>query len=186
MKIAILGWGSLIWDKRSLPITGDWQRGGPVLPIEFSRVSSDGRLTLVIYPQNGAAVTTRYARSTSADLNEAITSLRVREGTTKDRIGFFNLVSNTEREWSRQQHPGACDAIEAWAQVNGWEAVIWTALISNFEQERKIPFSVHAAVAYLGGLSGPAKAKALEYIEKAPEEVVTPLRREIAAQRVNV
>ncbi len=38
MKIAILGWGSLIWDRRDLQIAGDWQQGGPVLPIEFSRI----------------------------------------------------------------------------------------------------------------------------------------------------
>lgn len=42
MRISILGWGSLIWDWRHLPITGDWQRGGPVLPIEFSRISRSG------------------------------------------------------------------------------------------------------------------------------------------------
>ena len=44
MKIAILGWGSLVWDSRQLPHSGEWHTGGPVLPIEFSRVSKDGRL----------------------------------------------------------------------------------------------------------------------------------------------
>lgn len=55
MKIAILGWGSLIWDKRNLRLAGEWQVGGPVLPIEFSRVSGYGRLTLVIDPLHGVA-----------------------------------------------------------------------------------------------------------------------------------
>ncbi len=182
MNIAILGWGSLIWDKRSLPITGDWQRGGPILPIEFSRVSSDGRLTLVIDPQNGAGVTTRYALSASVNLNEAIACLREREGTTKERIGFVNLVSNTEREWSRQQHPGACDAIKAWAQAHDWQSVIWTALPSNFESEGRPPFSVPAAMAYVNGLTGETKTRALEYLQRAPEEVDTPIRRQLLAQ----
>ena len=48
MKIAILGWGSLIWNQNGLPVKGQWKKNGPVLPIEFSRVSRDGRLTLVI------------------------------------------------------------------------------------------------------------------------------------------
>lgn len=36
LRIVFLGWGSLIWDPRELPVIGDWQSGGPVLPIEFS------------------------------------------------------------------------------------------------------------------------------------------------------
>jgi hypothetical protein len=63
MRIAILGWGSLIWKPNGLPMSGDWKRGGPVLPIEFSRVSSDGRLTLVIDEQYGVDVITRYVLS---------------------------------------------------------------------------------------------------------------------------
>jgi hypothetical protein len=39
VKIAILAWGSLIWDRRDLQIAGDWQAGGPIVKIEFSRVS---------------------------------------------------------------------------------------------------------------------------------------------------
>ena len=48
MKIAVLGWGSLIWNKGNLRLTTNWTDGGPILPIEFSRISDDGRLTLVI------------------------------------------------------------------------------------------------------------------------------------------
>lgn len=29
MTIAILAWGSLVWDKRDLPIQGEWQPGEP-------------------------------------------------------------------------------------------------------------------------------------------------------------
>jgi hypothetical protein len=45
MSIAILGWGSLIWDRRDLPITGDWQRGGPMLPRRFHHSSPTGQRT---------------------------------------------------------------------------------------------------------------------------------------------
>jgi hypothetical protein len=51
-RIAILGWGSLLWDKRPNfdEQHDDWQFDGPALPPEFSRVSSSrsGVLTLVI------------------------------------------------------------------------------------------------------------------------------------------
>lgn len=176
MTIAILGWGSLIWDKRDLQIIGYWQTGGPILPVEFSRISSDGRLTLVIDPQHGKPLTTLYARSGFENLNDAIANLREREGASSEKIGYVNLLANTEREYSRQQHPAACVAIKAWAQANGWQSVIWTALPSNFEQERKVPFTVAAAYTYFSSLTGETKARAVEYIKSAPPQVDTPFR----------
>jgi hypothetical protein len=50
MQIAIVGWGSLIWCPGSLQIKSGWHRDGPPLPVEFARISGDGRLTLVIHP----------------------------------------------------------------------------------------------------------------------------------------
>jgi hypothetical protein len=49
-----------------------WMRGGPILPIEFSRISGGERLTLVIDEECGTRVPTRYALS--ADIN--VTSAR--------------------------------------------------------------------------------------------------------------
>ena len=61
MKIAILGWGSLIWNPRILKVAGDWTLDGPTLPIEFSRISDNDRLTLVIDEMDGTELVTRYA-----------------------------------------------------------------------------------------------------------------------------
>lgn len=180
MRIAILGWGSLIWDRRDLPITGDWRRGGLVLPIEFSRISRSGEraggLTLVIDEQHGANVPTRFALSPCTNLDDAIADLRTREGTSSDRIGYVNLVRNTERDYARQQHPHASDTIKAWAQAQPLDAVVWTALPSNFAEVAQRPFSVEAAIQHLQALTEPAKSCALEYLQKAPPEVVTPVR----------
>src|SRR5262245_27762249 len=144
MRIAILAWGSLIWDKRDLPISGVWQCGGPVLPIEFSRISSRGEragcLTLIIDEQNGVDVRTRFAPSPRSNLDHVIDDLCDREDITRsDRIGYVNLVRNTERTFARQQHPNACNTIKAWAQARGWDAVVWTALPSNFEEAVQRP-----------------------------------------------
>jgi hypothetical protein len=63
LKIVILGWVSLIWDPRGLPREGPWQEGGPIFPIEFSRVSNDCRLTLVIDPVDGSPLRARGGRA---------------------------------------------------------------------------------------------------------------------------
>jgi hypothetical protein len=50
MKIACLGWGSLVWQPRELKIQNKWFSDGPLLPIEFTRKSDkgEGRITLII------------------------------------------------------------------------------------------------------------------------------------------
>lgn len=169
MKIAILAWGSLIWDQRELPTIGDWQKGGPVLPIEFSRISGDRRLTLVIDEENGVPVQTRYAQSGSGTLNQAIEDLRKREDTSKSMIGVASKTINNAKAGS--------DAIKAWDPDHKWDAVIWTGLPSNFDDKEHVPFTVENGLVYLSGLIGVEKDKARIYIERAPEEVITPLRR---------
>src|SRR3989304_5213294 len=59
MRIAILAWGSLLWDEEGNrefdKWRGDWEFDGPSLRIEFSRISKSRKdaLTLVIDPENG-------------------------------------------------------------------------------------------------------------------------------------
>jgi hypothetical protein len=171
MKIAILAWGSLIWDQRELPTLGEWRKGGPVLPIEFSRVSSGGRLTLVIDEKNGVPVKTHYAQSGSAGLSEAIEDLSKREGSPSHKIGVISKTINNAK--------AGLDTIKAWAVDNKWDAVIWTGLASNFEEKKHVPFTVENGLVYLSSLAGEEKAEARRYIERAPEEVITPLRRAV-------
>jgi len=79
MKIACLGWGSLIWNPGSLLIRREWFNDGPLLPIEYSRISNDGRLTLVI-TENVKPIRTLWALMATEDLAEAKKSLKEREG----------------------------------------------------------------------------------------------------------
>src|SRR5258708_7466876 len=156
MKIAILGWGSLIWDPRELGLATSWQAGGPVLPLEFSRISADGRLTLAIDERNGAPVPTRYALSSLTALDMAIADLQKREGVPNaNRIGFIDLKADQQnirsltKQWS--------DVLRAWAEQMNFDAVIWTALGSNFFERALKAFSSDAALHYLNNLSEPAK-----------------------------
>ena len=184
MRIAIISWGSLVHTgfSRGLQIEGEWKDEGPVLPIEFSRVSKsgdmEGSLTLVIDEQNGSNVPTQYAISSNRNLDMAITNLQAVERINLVySIGYVNIVHNTEREWARRNTPITCNTIKAWAQDNSFDAVIWTSLLPNFEAETQFSFNLESAVQYISHLPEPKMSKAFNYIRNAPINVITPLRR---------
>lgn len=182
MSIAILGWGSLIWDPRELgERIGPWLRPGAVLPIEFSRISSGDRLTLVIDEQHGVWVPTQYTLSTRLTLEEAILDMSAREGTTQpDAIGFVDRRDDTRR--SRSDH--ISDIITTWLIEQSLDAAVWTDLATNFASRRRVPFSVAAAAAYVSDLEEPRRQAALEYVRNAPVEIDTPVRRLLVEQGV--
>lgn len=186
MKIAILGWGSLIWDQRDLPIVGGWQQDGPKIWLEFSRISKKGErarcLTLVIDERSAEESLSLYTTSPRTDLAQAIADLQAREGTAPDDIGFCGVAAGRFASLARSRHPQSCERIRAWAQENGFEAVIWTALARRFKDELHIPFSPAAALSYLNGLPAITKGKAVAYIQKAPAQIMTPFRRLFLAQ----
>jgi hypothetical protein len=182
MAIAILGWGSLVWDPRNLPHYGPWMKGGPTLQVEFSRVSIDCRLTLVIDTAAGALCPTRHALSPRVDLADAVEDLRCREGTSRRHIGHFD---NRRNESSLTRYPGQVDVIPSlrqWCNDHKIDAVVWTALPPNFKEEIDVPFCVDAGVAFLKGLPKSCRENALKYFRNAPEEVITPLRRRVSQE----
>jgi hypothetical protein len=186
MKIAILGWGSLIKEPRDLPIVGEWQPDGPKLWIEFSRISRKGErkdcLTLVIDERCESEVTTLHVLSQRTELPAAIADLQAREGTSADDIGFCEVAAARFAPNALSRHPKSCERIRAWAQAKGFDAVIWTALARRFKDAIGIPFSPAAALNYLNGLPAATKEKALAYIHNAPEQTMTPFRRLLLAQ----
>lgn len=179
LKIALLGWGSLLWDKR--PEFDEhhepWQFDGPELPLEFSRVSSSrkGALTLVIDSVHGAQCRSAYAISTRRDPDDAIADLRCREGTVMRHMGVYF------REGRRRGQPPIPESIPPWANELGIDVVVWTGLPSNFEKEVGRPFSVENAIGHLQTLPADVKPGAAEYVWRAPDLVDTPLRRALQA-----
>lgn len=174
--IAFLGWGSLCWNPGSLPVVGEWRHGGPTLPLEFSRISMDGRLTIVLDP-SGVACETRFVRSASSAVPEAVDALREREGTVRRWIGYHDATGDSSIARFPDQ-VDVCSTIASWLsdQSDGTSAAIWTALRSNFAEKAREQFSVDAAISYLESLDRHSLDRALEYISRAPPEVQTPVR----------
>ena len=177
MKIAILGWGSLLWEGgREFDNWHDpWQCNGPTLKIEFSRVSTSrlGALTLVIDTEHGFPTIVAWCLSKREKIEDAVADLRCREGTTNENIRCVRF----DEQSALPDHPLETEGrIVAWARERKLDAVVWTALKSNFEEKAGEPFSVDAVVAYVKTLSPAGKAKAAEYVWKAPEFVQTAVR----------
>ena len=177
-RIAILGWGSLLWDQQPDFDNehGAWNPGGPRLLLEFSRISAsrNGALTLVIDSVHGAKCQVSFTLSSRAAPEEAIRDLAKREGfQSTDVIGILQKDSSLCRGRDAQ----SIDAIYEWLKVQSdVDAVIWTDLPSNFEKKYKKPFDVKTAIEYFHSLSPLSKRKAVEYLLKAPAFVNTPLR----------
>lgn len=182
-KIALLGWGSLLWDERPEfdAQHEPWLDDGPKLAIEFTRVSQTrkGALTLVVEPAHGAICRVSYAMSTRKDPDDAIDDLRCREGTAVKSIGYW--FADGSRYQSRDG--GTLEVIRTWGGTKGIDVVVWTDLMSNFAQKIGKAFTIEAAVAYLGSLDPEARAGATEYVLRAPAFVDTPLRTALQATR---
>ena len=173
-RIAILGWGSLLWDERPEfdETHDDWQPDGPILPLEFSRVSTSRQraLTLVIDTDNGADCRVAYAMSRRRSPEDAIADLRCREGTVMKRMGFWFA------DGSSRCDPDVPDAIVPWAKDKGLDVVVWTGLCSNFMKKVGKEFTVKAAIEHLQGLPPEGKALAAAYVWRAPSFIRTELR----------
>jgi hypothetical protein len=185
VKIAVLAFGSLVWDPRGLQTAAKFAPSGPLLPIEFCRLSKDGRLTLAIDENFGDVCTSYSAPCALDDLDAAIENLRLREKTSAGNVGFVEPASDRQSDVAVAHHPQVVATIAAWTEARGYNAAIWTALASNFDEWGKggEPFSVTAAIRYLEALNGQDAdkfARALEYIRKAPAEVQTPVRDAVA------
>lgn len=178
MKIAILGWGSLIWQPKDLKFDANigWKQNGPILPIEFARISKDGRLTLVITP-NGTEVPTLYSVSSFDSLDLAVLNLAVREGSGRKSIGYYDKSKDefSPIDFSFKEN------IKNWIQTTDFDAVIWTDLPEklNLENVTKTEKDPDGRIDYLQKLKGSESALAEEYIRNTPKQITTKYRNQI-------
>lgn len=170
MTIACLGWGSLIWDPRELPLAGDWANDGPELPLEFARQSRDGRMTLVIVHHN-APVQTFWAPMKVDGLNAAIDALANREGVETPRAIGRTPGHDVSHPLSR--------IIAEWAEQKGLAGVVWTNLKPGFLERRGETPTLEEIKRYVATLSPDVRNVAAEYVRSAPLQIKTPYRADI-------
>lgn len=171
MTVACLGWGSLVWDPRELPLAGEWSKDGPELPLEFARESADGRMTLVVL-DDGPTFPTLWAPLDVPDVDRAMQALQRREG-----VPWYGSIGRWPRRSTIHRH---ADVAEAWAKARGFSGVVWTDLKPGMKEDRDrgrydVP-SLDRIAAHLAQLRTEALEAAARYIRSAPLQIATPYR----------
>jgi len=151
-----------------------FRAGGPRLPIEFSRVAVDGRVTLVV-DASAQPLGTYYVRMDVANLEEATLALGIREKIAPERLADWIGVQTREatpRE-AGETAPAIRLEIARWLSTQPLDAVVWTALPARAPDGNLDPPSLDSLLAHLESLVGPARTRAEEYIRRAPATVRT-------------
>ena len=158
-------------------MAGEFRDDGPRLPIEFSRVSLDGRVTLVIDP-TAREIQTLWVPLAARNLNEAVSELGIREKIAPamrsqwvGRLSVHDPAPASGGSWETLR-----EAITVWLEGQALDAVVWTALPSRGPAgEAKRPHFDHL-LEHLKSLDEAARARAEEYIRRAPGTVQTAYR----------
>jgi hypothetical protein len=173
MKIACIGWGSLLWKPGPLPLISAWMPDGPLLPLEFARVGDGGELAIVLC-KDGLPTPTWWACLNLSEIAAARELLRQRE-----------QIAPEHPEWvgsaiAHEGGEGDCMGIVQWLRQHCLDAAVWTALPPRFGgQEGRKP-DAEEAVRYLAGLEGPIREHARSYVCQVPSNIYTPYRHAIA------
>lgn len=145
MKIAYFAWGSLLWNSDELDLETRWKKTNIRLPLNFSRISDNGkgRLTLVIDNKAGVSNPIYYAITKTTNLNNAIQNLKIREGTISKYIGYINIKNDTSR-YSERLSKEDIESFRSFAIKHKIDAIVWTDLFPNFKN-----FSTENALKYI-------------------------------------
>lgn len=175
-NIACLGWGSLVWDPRELPIRRHWFEDGPLIRLEFARQSNDGRITLVIEPHS-CPVRSLWALMDVENIEHAREALRNREQIQKDNASIH------VGSWSfGNKSPDTISGLDTWAHLMQLDHIVWTALPPKFKDENKRLPTKEEVIKHLQTLIGTARDHAEQYIRRAPRQIDTEYRRQIEAE----
>lgn len=190
LRIGCLAWGSLLWDPRTLPMSGAFRLDGPRLPIEFSRVAVDGRVTLVIDP-TAEPVQAYWVRLAVTSLEEAIRGLGLREKIAAEKWSCWIGVQSASgrRIETDDIDESVRKTIVHWLgagddekqSTRGLDAVVWTALPSRSPDGGPMRPDYETLLVHLRSLEGEAKRRAEEYIRRAPRSIRTAFRARFEA-----
>jgi len=150
----------------------EWYEDGPELPVEFCRQSNNGRITLVI-TAGAQAVRTLWCELDVATLDDAVTALRIREGTAIRFVDRLSAAANPISDTAK--------TIQEWTRPKAIDGVVWTALPPKFNNQDMTP-TCEQVVNYLRGTVGEVRTDSETYVRRTPAQIKTAYRAEIELQ----
>lgn len=171
MKIAIIGWGYLVWDPRSLDLERQWLPDGPLLPVEFARFASGPRL-LPVLVADAPVQPTLWALSRKASVLAAAADLAVREGVLTADVGHWT------RAEAMRESSGIDAIIGQWVESKGLDGAVWRAVEPNLPDGSPGFASEQVRLDFLRELIATGcEEAAKEYFERMPAQISTPFQR---------
>lgn len=169
----MIGWGYLIWDRRGLDVSPQWQPDGPMLPVEFARFADPPRL-LPVLVDGVPAQPTFWTLSHKRSMLAAAADLAVREGVGTNDIG----------QWSREDAMRPSAGIEAviaeWVLSKGLDGAIWRAIGTNLPDRSPGFPSEEQRLGFLRDLVATGKAQdAKDYFDRMPAQIRTPFQERV-------
>jgi hypothetical protein len=170
LKIAVIGWGYLIWDPSVMDVEREWRTDGPLLPVEFARFAHGPRLLPVLL-EGAPLQPTLWTLSRKASVLAAAADLALREGVGTHDIGH----------WTRSEAMGRSSGIDAiigsWVESRGLDGAVWRAVEPNRPDGSPGVASEQVRLDYLKELVASGRdAAAKEYFERMPAQIRTPFQ----------
>ncbi len=177
MRVAVLGWGSLVWKPEPMKLKDRWHFDGPMLPVEFARISrnsSTNQDRLIIVPYQGSKlIPVLWATAAHDNIDAAARNLCGRLGCEQKEVGFVNVHTKGFRS---SAVPKFHEDIGWWAAKKGIEGVVWADLPANFYEKTGGILTEYNVFDFLRKQEKKGNHEAKEYFQKAPKQIKTRIR----------
>ena len=154
------------------------------IPIEFARISDDGRLTIVVH-SGSRRIATYSVEADHEAVGTARENLRLREGPVRcETLARDEWIASVDTSGERRGMIGPVDvdAVREWLRAKGYGSAIWTAIPPRLSHPRHGSIrvlTVEAVVDYLRSLAPELQMKTRDYFRSVPSDIQTQLRRGI-------
>lgn len=175
--IALIAFGSLLNNSEGLDI-GLWKEDGPILPLEFCRVSSRLNLTLAINEKIGTFNSTHWSLFKQKSLKSVLPAFvkreKIREEFISKSVGIIDVKNKLFTEGATKYSEKLLNDIINWAKNKKIDYVVFSSLSPRFKDATGIPFSPEKALMFIQSLPPKNKKLAVEYIKNT--KIITPFR----------